>query len=297
MVNSLTTITIESHGVRLFGQTWNWNSKGDRSVHFAMEASTISDNHQTKVLSSKPIKKREKTGELEDASDDDENHEQNEDSSTHQFEIRARNELDTFLSNKNIDPKYALTYVIHIRPTKKRLSSGGTTDSFSVTYSGPDGSILTSKSDVYNSIMNSFNKKPVVENANTTAIRHAAHEESKESFHDMNDNLPVNFDGIKVIRFGKINTSPAFSSTVQIYPVGYKAEIVIPGVSLNQKSSSSSANQVLLVEITNVNDKPEFNIMDKTCSHSFIASSESSVWKKVRKLIYYLSSACSFCSV
>jgi len=85
---------------------------------------------------------------------------------------KARTEMLTFLATKGIDAKLADGYAIHVKRNKhynntlqnrtnshvtvgnNRGRGGGETVGCSVTYTAPDGSILTSKMDVFNAIMN-----------------------------------------------------------------------------------------------------------------------------------------------
>mmetsp|Transcript_28751 Transcript_28751/g.48236 ORF Transcript_28751/g.48236 Transcript_28751/m.48236 type:complete len:209 (+) Transcript_28751:480-1106(+) len=84
-----------------------------------------------------------------------------------EIEVKAREELEQFLTRWQTDPKSAKNYKIHIQMRKIRRitqtdrergrTSVGT--GYSVSYSAPDGSICTSKTDVLNHIKESKKRK------------------------------------------------------------------------------------------------------------------------------------------
>ena len=84
-------------------------------------------------------------------------------------------------------------------------------------------------------------------------------------------------DHITVLKLGKIDHRPAFHTSVQIFPIGYKCEQKISGVSIQK----GAMNQVITCEIEDLEGYPQFRITVKATGDTYMASSESSVWKKV----------------
>jgi hypothetical protein len=134
-----------------------------------MEASEVSmSTENTRPNPSKPIKKR-----VSDNSEEDEDFEDVDDSPKSSpnsrfssgngngdslakgneisvSEAKAKKELSDFLEHKGVDVARELNgYKVHVQAQKSRRSAPG---SFTVTYTGPDGDILTSKTDVLNAI-------------------------------------------------------------------------------------------------------------------------------------------------
>ena len=190
--------------------------------------------------SSKPIKKRVVDDDVARDQDDFEDYHNSRSSSStgmstsngdmsvsdvNSSETKAWKDLHDFLESKGIDASRELTcYRVHVQLSRNRRLPAG---SFTVTYSGPDGDILTSKSDVLNAI-----KRSVSLNANRTYISRAdIFASSQRKYNDFisYEEFPVDIDGIRVISFGAIDSeNSSFHSPVEIYPVGYTAEIMIP---------------------------------------------------------------------
>ena len=190
--------------------------------------------------SSKPIKKRVVDDDVARDQDDFEGYRNNRSSSStgmntsngdmsvsdvSSSETKAWKDLHDFLESKGIDASRELTsYRVHVQLSRNRRLPAG---SFTVTYSGPDGDILTSKSDVLNAI-----KRNVSLNANRTFIsRGDIFASSQRKYNDfiVYQAMPADIDGIRVISFGAIDAdNSSFHSAVEIYPVGYTAEVMIP---------------------------------------------------------------------
>lgn len=91
------------------------------------------------------------------------------------LEVQARRDLQQFLSTKHIDPRASDGYSVHIRmqPRKRTIdgymrssnssnnaaAASSSSSGYSVTYSAPDGSILTSKADILNSILEALKRR------------------------------------------------------------------------------------------------------------------------------------------
>lgn len=139
-------------------------------------------------------------------------------------ETKARKELYDFLESKGIDATRELSgYRVLVQHSKNRRLPPGT---FSVTYSGPDGDILSSKSDVLTAI-----KRNIAQSSRLSICRSDVSASAKRKFEHFREEstLPLYIDEIKVISFGTINyENSTFHSSIEIHPIGYKAEIIIP---------------------------------------------------------------------
>lgn len=207
--------------------------------------------------------------------------------STREMENKAKRELIHFLENKQIDPKYAEMYQIHISLQKKRKSSGGSDNSkpgYSVTYSGADGSILTSKTDVLNSIMESRKRTQLSQSRagapNDTQYarkRSEAYQQAKVSLSEASGDLPAIFDGIKVLNFGTLDTRSGFETLTQLYPIGYKCEQTVNTTNFFKGPTSS----YVVCEVGELDGFPEFRVTVKSSGDTFLASTEAAVWRKV----------------
>ena len=107
-----------------------------------------------------------------------------------ELEMQARRDLQQFLSAKHIDPKASDGYSVHIRmqPRKRTIdgymrSGNSSTNAtaataassgYSVTYSAPDGSILTSKADILNSILEALKRRTQLSQAQGRSSSSAA---------------------------------------------------------------------------------------------------------------------------
>jgi hypothetical protein len=114
-------------------------------------------------------------------------------------------------------------------------------------------------------------------------VRQEAHENSAEQLQDITPKLPHQFGNITVIEFGEINTGRAFHTPVKLYPVGYKCEVEIDSTLLSPRGrgSSSGAKTVLLCEIMEIDDQPEFLLTVQSSGKVYISSTEEGVWRKV----------------
>lgn len=230
-------------------------------VHLQGEGSTESmmksgDEVFCADSSSKPIKKRVVS---DDAARDDDDFEDYHDgrssssagnlssngdgggSESNSSETKAWKDLHDFLEAKGIDVSRELTgYRVHVQLSKNRRLPAG---SFTVTYSGPDGDILTSKSDVLNAI-----KRNVSLNSNKLHIPRAdIYATSQRKFNNLieEEGLPVMIDGIRIINFGTIDSdNSSFHSPIEIYPVGYTAELSIPALPAVRGRTPSKTSKV-----------------------------------------------------
>lgn len=247
-------------------------------------------------MGNKPIKKKTPLYAAEDISaeesaDDGENAPFSP-PSMKELESKAKRDLINFLESKHIDPKYADVYQVHIRLQKKRKSISGSSDhsrksdgpGYSVTYSSPDGSILTSRGDVLAAIQESKKrtslsqtKHGVLASGAYAQKRSDAYAQAKQNLHDVLTQLPADIDGITVHSFGHLDPRSGFETSVQLYPVGYKCEQVVSCVNFFKGPSEHK----VVCEIGELDGYPEFRITVKSNGDTFIASTEAAVWKKV----------------
>lgn len=221
-----------------------------------------------------------------------------------QQESKARKDLIDFLTRKGVDAKAAEDYQIHVRQNKmkSRRSEGSSNNnassfSYSFTYSGPDGSILTSKSDVLAAIQDRRSR------LSSSSSRHsyggrgslgggggaaggggfASREEAYEHAHQRllertaEDSFPLVVGDIIVHNLGQIDSRSGFHSAIQIYPVGYRCEQSVQGTTYYKGTTT----QKIICEIGDLDGYPEFRIIVPSTGTTFLASSESAVWKKV----------------
>jgi hypothetical protein len=256
---------------------------------------TVASNNAP--VGNKPIKKKTPVFAAEDVSADESPDEGGSPPfsppSMKELEGKAKRDLINFLESKHIDPKYADVYQVHIRLQKKRKSlPGSSTDhsrksdgpGYSVTYSSPDGSILTSRGDVLAAIQES-KKRTSLSQSKFGALpggtyahkRSDAHVQAKQNLHDALTQLPVDIDGITVYSFGHLDPRSGFETSVQLYPIGYKCEQTVSCVSLYKGPTEYR----VVCEVGELEGYPEFRITVKSNGDTFIASTESAVWKKV----------------
>jgi len=228
------------------------------------------------------------------------------------LEVQARRDLQQFLATKHIDPRASDGYSVHIRmqPRKRTLdtymrsgnSSTNSLQGYSVTYSAPDGSILTSKADILNSILEALKRRTQLSlgrstgagdhhmlsplsdtRGSSTALaaqltRTDAYELAKKTyFEGPGVEFPRIMDGITVRCAGRVDLRMGFHSLVQIYPVGYLCEQMVSCTSITRGAFS----ELLECEVGDREGYPEFRITAKSSGDTFIASSEAAVWKKV----------------
>jgi len=249
------------------------------------------------VVTSKPIKKKAPIYSVEEDGSSDSPDEGTSTGapfsppSTREMEHKAKRELIHFLENKQIDPKYAEMYQIHIRLQKQRKSTGSSDHNskggYSVTYSGTDGSILTSKTDVLNSIMESKkrtqlsqSKAGALSNTQYAHKRSEAHAQAKTNLLEASSNLPATFDGLTVLDFGVLDTRSGFETLTQLYPVGYKCEQTVYTTNFFKGPSTTH----VVCEVSELDGFPEFRVTVKNSGDTFLASTEAAVWKKVNDL-------------
>lgn len=223
------------------------------------------------------IKKRERT----DSDDEDEEMTskpsgmENEQSEIIDRESSARKELNDFFSSKGIDLAQATIYRIHFRLNKSRKGATVST-SYSTTYTGPTGGILTSKSDVLNDIKQRMKANTLTSISSINTQREKSHQTSKSDLQSYLDALPADIEGKRVVNFGCIDiTNPGFHNSVQIYPIGYKAEMSI----LNHSALRTPSMVAVKCEISSLDGNPQFII--QTATETYMAVTEAMVWKKV----------------
>jgi hypothetical protein len=227
----------------------------------------------------KPIKKREKQ---QDGYESDDCNDDRDSVSMEELTERAREELKKYLLSKGIDEYWMNEISVHVKPRRKRQSYpqqqnrevGGI-----VWYTGPDRGIFNSKIDLYHSILQARNRSSGLVGSDLIERRKQTNEEMKFKLNDLIPSLPLMFEGITVHSFGVINTRPSFHNTVQIYPIGYKAEMRAPKL-------KGGGDWLLICEIGELNDLPEFTIKIDALNLHFEALSEREIWAKVSSHLY-----------
>jgi hypothetical protein len=110
---------------------------------------------------------------------------------------------------------------------------------------------------------------------------HAEKKASLESFE-----YPVEIDGIRVISFGKVKVetggSAEFHNPVQIYPIGYKAEIDCSSLRTLEPTFAA-----FVFEIVEKDGGPEFTITNKSNGQIHWAASEAMAYKKLEAISGY----------
>lgn len=235
-----------------------------------------SDNVEDRPIA-KPIKKKALALDEADECSDTSTEAQSMD--PHVIEIKARKELNKFLTSKGVDPKSSEHYKIHVRLTKQRKDFTRKSDSqgYTVSYTCPDGSILMSKFDVLTSIndMKRKNQNSMKNWLNNTNLRKESHDNAAIKLNHIS--TPVTFDTITVLNFGSIDKRSDFHNAVQVFPLGYRCEQVVSGTS----EYKGNVKQTIICEIAEMDDLPEFRITVKSTGNTYLASSEQSVWRKV----------------
>ena len=159
------------------------------------------------------------------------------------LEEKARDELNSFLLKRNIDPKRAACYQILIRKTRRKSSDGQSTNgeyAHSVHFVGPDNTMCTSKHDVYTAIIQSEkHTKNLQEHTSSRSGsstvssnlgRETVHMTASKNLSEAKSKLPLTINEITVHRFGRLDkdSRSAFHAQNRLYPVGYKCTIAIP---------------------------------------------------------------------
>ena len=206
--------------------------------------------------SSKPIKKRVVDDEGAGFDDDFEDYHLNRSSSTGNYSVsvdalaentsyesKARKELSDFLESKGIDASREMVgYRVLLQHSKNRRLPAGT---FSVTYSGPDGDILSSKTDVLNAI-----KRSIAHSNKFSISRSDVYASAQRKLDDLinGKGLPAYIDDIKVISFGTVDSdNSSFHNSIEIYPIGYRAEISIPASPAVRGKTSTKSTKVRII--------------------------------------------------
>jgi len=217
-----------------------------------------------------------------------------------QLKENARQELNSFLMKRGIDPKKSNSCEILIRRTKRKSSDGdiGSKNDFSlsVQYRAPDGSLCASKNDILSALMQ---KASVSSGLSSSSMsRQSVHAAAAKALNEMRTKLPTLIKEITVHRFGKIDARSAFHSANRLYPLGYKCTILFPNQIPKMKASADThegsikvdgkadeqhiaADRTFMCEIRESSGRPEFLITDTHSSVSASAYSEADAWKKV----------------
>lgn len=212
--------------------------------------------------------------------------------------IAARRELVEFLARNGIDEKAADAYKISLRPIKSRSRSQSFPDKkeeikYGVSYISPNDLLLDSKHDVLRDIQENRSRRmggnKFHSRGGSYISREEAHEQAKENLREKT--LPIDVNGIKIINFGKVDTRSGFHSCVQLYPVGYKCEQTVSGMTLHK----GVFQQNVICEIKEVDGFPQFFITSKNTKTVVIGTSEESAWKQVCSFFEKISNGVELC--
>jgi flagellar biosynthesis regulator FlbT len=227
----------------------------------------------------------------EEDSDDNGEDKQSEDEEQAQLKAAERQQregLIDYLHRNNMDEKYAEDYNIVLRALKPKGKSKTPEKSqgprFKVLFTAPNGFLLESKGDVLADIQERRSRKQQQQGNKLKASLHGAMSRD-ECINDARKKLeafelPARIDSIKVFDFGRVDVRSGFHSCVQVYPVGYKCEQTVSGLTL----SKGVFRQEVLCEIRELDGFPEFRVTSKSTGTTVLGSSEESVWKQVRTI-------------
>ncbi len=200
--------------------------------------------------------------------------------------VKAKAALVEFLVGKGVSKEVATTeYTVLTRISNKGKDS--TTAKFTNHFLSSAGLSLPSKYDVLSDAQRRDLQN--VKDASTgfgTFDRQSAHIEKKAELEALEGKYPVDLAGIRVHNFGKIKVetsgSPEFHNPVQIYPVGYKAEIEFASI-----RSLEPTYQAFFVEVVEKDGGPEFTITNASNGQLHYAATEAMVFKKLEAISGY----------
>ena len=200
--------------------------------------------------------------------------------------IKAKEALVAFLVGKGVSEHVASTqYTVLTRISNKGKEA--TDAKFTNHFLSSAGLSLPSKYDV---LSDAQRRDLQIVKEDTTGTgpfdRVAAHAEKKAELEAFEGKYPVSLSGIKVHSFGKVKVetsgSPEFHNPVQIYPIGYKAEIEFSSI-----RSVDATTQAFYVEIIEKDGGPEFTITNVSNGQLHYAATEGMVFKKLEAISGY----------
>eukprot|EP00981_Chlorochromonas_danica_P010092 scaffold3044_cov176-Ochromonas_danica.AAC.10 len=227
-------------------------------------SATGSSDHVAKIKKRAPVEEEERSeGEEEEEGEvtsppapisSPDHAENNHVNNIRQQESKARKDLIDFLTRKGVDAKAAEDYQIHVRQNKmksRRHSYGGRGSLGGGGGAAGSGGFV-SREDAYE-----------------RAHQHLLERTAEDSF-------PLVVGDIIVHNLGQIDSRSGFHSAIQIYPVGYRCEQSVQGTTYYKGTTT----QKIICEIGDLDGYPEFRIIVPSTGTTFLASSESAVWKK-----------------
>ena len=227
---------------------------------------------------SKPIKKRVAVQDDRDRDDydafDHRSYDRKESSSQESTsaESRARRDLIGYLSSKGIDAsKEIQRYKVSVKLGKNERHNDNRRSIQTITYTAPNGQTYTSKADVFDALR--------LSKSSSNSSRAEIYSTATKKFNSFvrNNIFPVDIDGIRVIHLGDINSEEcSLHSLVDIYPVGYDAEVTLQTVNRGRSSTSRVRCEIMMK-----NGQPEFRITPLSNGQIYTATSELAVWRKV----------------
>ena len=192
------------------------------------------------------------------------------------YENQARKELHDFLTKKGVDvATEAKGYKVHINFTqasRRRSELGGSKPPYTVSYTGPDGEFLQARGDILAAIKTATRRGSSASSAHRPIINSRPRDEIFLEAHDnyesmvTNGDMPLDINGIHVLSFGQIYTRTSlFHSQLEIYPIGYQAEITARSSPSYESSMGLSEGEEmeLFCEIVNKEGLPEFRLSIK----------------------------------
>lgn len=211
------------------------------------------------------------------------------------LETDARYDLSSFLKRKGVSDGVIGQYTVHVNFVKTKLKylKDDKKRPTNIYYVAPDGSMLKSKNDAYSDAL-----KYMRDSDDFSSQREKVHEGARLTL--SKKQLPFVLNGVKVISFGQIDVRSGFHSPVQLWPVGYRCEQTVEGLTVNGLRTQEVICQIGVSE----DGLPQFHIFVPNTESTFIASSEVNVWRKVNShsccnVIYFPtnSPSCFFSSI
>ena len=192
------------------------------------------------------------------------------------YENQARKELHDFLTKKGVDvATEAKGYKVHINFTqasRRRSELGGGKPPYTVSYTGPDGEFLQARGDILTAIKTATRRGSSTASARRPIVNSRPRDEIFLEAHDnfesivTNGDMPLDINGIHVLSFGQIYTRTSlFHSQLEIFPVGYQAEMTARCTPSYESSMGLSEDEELelFCEVVNKDGLPEFRLSIK----------------------------------
>ena len=239
------------------------------------------------------IQKR-KASDLDDDEDLDESGPSKSNRSREEVELQAEQEMQEYLKSKSVSAARIKPIKVIVRDMNKK-GPGASMNTYSIKYKLPSGVEVGTKEAILplvlpkksptsggggsgsggsgsgnKSGLSSTNTGSSNKNATSAAsVRKTTHEAAKKKLQAASGALPVVVGGagLRVLDFGKIADDPThFQNQLQLYPVGYKAEITIEDNEVNRAFVDYGKQQALSTDATKLPAK--FNLIIKQSTNN-----------------------------